>query len=196
MTFFGLKELRQKVNTGLPRGLKLTEEEIDRIISGFVQIKPPEMPKLENNYQLIVLNAAGRQGGASIKPGNITLNWRRLICLLPSGTLTAVGSFTSWWLAVLGALVIWKDLYSTAKVSLEPHHAIAMLQMWENHDGNQKITEEKARVLTNKALSDFDMNQVSEKTFARVITELSEMGCVELSDGKIWLREWVRRGWP
>jgi hypothetical protein len=93
-------------------------------------------------------------------------------------------------------LVIWKDLYSTSQVELGPQHATAMLTMWNNHDGRKRISEEKARELTNEALAQFDMNRTSPATFANIIDDLTLAGCVELSDGEIWLREWIRRSWP
>ena len=97
---------------------------------------------------------------------------------------------------VFGALVIWKDLYTTTKVELEPPHAIAMKVMWNNHDGMRRISEDKARSFTNEALDEFNINQVSEGNFAKIFDDLSVAGCIELSDGEIWLQEWIRRSWP
>ena len=187
--------LIEKINASFSVRESLSDAEKDAIIAAFCRVKPPEIREVERFIHFIVLNDSGRKGGASIKPGNVVLNWKRLISALPGIALTA-GAATSPWLIFLGALVIWKDLYSTSRVELEAQHAVAMLTMWRNHDGKQRISEEKARSLTNETLAQFDMNQISETNFARLLDELSAVGCIELSDGQIWLREWILRNWP
>jgi hypothetical protein len=171
----------------------LSEEQNTNLLKAFCQVKPPVIPEAEYRMELIVLSSGGRKGGVSIKPGNVTLNWRKLIGSLPGIVLTGAGAATNPWLFILGALVIWRDLYSTSRVELSPQHATTILTMWNNHDGSKRISEDKARTLTNKALAEFDLNLVSETTFAIIIDDLSQSGCVELSDGEIWLREWIRR---
>jgi hypothetical protein len=171
----------------------LSEEQNTNLLKAFCQVKPPVIPEAEYRMELIVLSSGGRKGGVSIKPGNVTLNWRKLIGSLPGIVLTGAGAATNPWLFILGARVIWRDLYSTSRVELSPQHATTILTMWNNHDGSKRISEDKARTLTNKALAEFDLNLVSETTFAIIIDDLSQSGCVELSDGEIWLREWIRR---
>lgn len=186
----------ETMNAGLNGNESLSEAAKEAIIAAFCRVKPPEIPEAERYIHMIVLNDSGRKGGVSIKPGNVVLNWKRLISALPGIALTGAGATASPWLIILGALVIWKDLYSTSRVELGAQHAAAMLTMWSNHDGRERISEEKARLLTNETLAQFDMNQISETNFARILDELSKAGCIELSDGQIWLREWIRRSWP
>ena len=71
-----------------------------------------------------------------------------------------------------------------------------MKAMWVNHDGEQKIVEERARIMTNKALEEYNFNSLSKKNFANIVDHLHNIGCVEISSGVIWLREWIRREWP
>lgn len=197
MTADRIDELVKKLDAGLESPERLSDSEKDGLIAAFCRVKPPKIPKDEElRYHRFRIVYGGRRGGVSIKPGNIILNWRKLIGALPGIALTGAGAATSPWLIILGALVIWKDLYSTLRVELEQQHATAMLVMWKNHNGKQWISEEKARILTNEALADFDLNQVSESNFAKIIDDLSKAGCVELSDGQIWLRERIQRSWP
>ncbi len=188
--------LAEKIDAGLGDDESLPIAAKEALIAAFCHVRPPEIPEVEHRIDYIRVFDGGRKGGVSIKPGNVTLNWRKLIGSLPGIVLTGAGATTSPWLIVLGALVIWKDLYSTSRVDLGPLHATAMLTMWNNHDGRNRISEEEARELTNEALEKFDLNQTSPATFASIINDLSLTGCVELSDGEIWLREWIRRGWP
>lgn len=115
---------------------------------------------------------------------------------LPGMILTGAGAITSPWLIVLGALVIWKDLYSTVRIELQPRHAIALNAMWDNHDGRKRISEYDAEKFTNLALTKADINPLNTANFARVVDDLAKIGCVEIKSGEIWLREWIRRQWP
>lgn len=193
MTDTELDKLIRKLEDVSGGSHSLSEEQNTNLLKAFCQVKPPVIPEAEYRMELIVLSSGGRKGGVSIKPGNVTLNWRKLIGSLPGIVLTGAGAATNPWLFILGALVIWRDLYSTSRVELSPQHATTILTMWNNHDGSKRISEDKARTLTNKALAEFDLNLVSETTFAIIIDDLSQSGCVELSDGEIWLREWIRR---
>ncbi|RVU36707.1 hypothetical protein EOI86_16165 [Hwanghaeella grinnelliae] len=174
----------------------ISKDQCYDLLQAFCRVKPPKTPKAEHTVEFIILSSGGRRGGVSVKPGNITLNWSKLLGALPGIVLTGAGATANGWFIFLGALVIWKDLYATSKVKLDPPHAIAMLTMWENHDGSRRISEDKARRMTNKALANLNMNELSEGTFAQVVDDLCEIGCITLSEGEIWLREWIRRNWP
>jgi len=196
VTDSGLDRLIKRLECVSDGKHSLSEEQSSNLLQAFCQIKPPKIPEAERHMELIVLSGGGRRGGVSIKPGNITLNWKQLVGALPGIALTGVGVASSPWLICLGALVIWKDLYASSKVELRRSHAIAIATMWQNEDGKRRISEEKARRLTNKALVEADMNELGDASFAQVVDDLCKIGCIELSDGEIWLREWIRRNWP
>tara|TARA_Y100001947_G_C10292299_1_gene283425 strand:- start:97 stop:696 length:600 start_codon:yes stop_codon:yes gene_type:complete len=176
----------------------LSRDECHKLVTAFCRVTPPKVqktPRIPNTTELIILSSGGLRGGTSVKPGNITLNWKNLFSALPGMVLTGVSVAAHPWLIVLGALVICIDLNAKAKVKLDPHHAIAMLAMWENHNGRRQISESTARQLTNKALVKFDMNELSERTFAKVVEELCEIKCIELIEGEILLRETISKKW-
>lgn len=191
-----LKTLLEKLESLSDGTFSLSEEQSRRLLEAFCRVKPPEIPESERRMELIVVSNGGRRGGVSIKPGNIVLNWSKLVGALPGIALTGAGAASNPWLACLGALVIWKDLYSTSKVELGKEHAIAIVTMWKNHDGRRRISEMSALNLTNNALAEADLNELSDTSFAQLVDDLSQIGCIELSDGEIWLREWIRRSWP
>ncbi|MBL6432190.1 MAG: hypothetical protein HPM95_18095 [Alphaproteobacteria bacterium] len=112
---------------------------------------------------------------------------------MPGMILTGVGTATSPWLMVLGALVIWRDLYTSMKIELDYRHASAMLAMWDNHDGRKWISEDRARAVTNARLESFGFPVLDEGAFADVITELAKAGCIRIERGRIRLKEWIRR---
>lgn len=149
--------------------------------------------------ELIVASRRADIFGASsvsIKPGNIILNWRKLIGAILGMALTGAGAATSSWFIVLGALVILRELYSISKIELSQMHAATMIVMWENHDGRHRISEARARELIDKAFLKMGVNQTNEETFARIVDDLTSVGCIQISNGEIWLREWISRDWP
>lgn len=173
----------------------LSRKQNNDLLDAFCRINPPAIPEAERHMELIIVSSGGRRGGVSIKPGNIILNWSNLLSAIPSIALTSVGTWSNPYLFFLGALVIWKDFYAASKVEIDKIHAIAIVTMWKNCDGNRFISEKTAKELTNKALKESDMNQLSDFSFARVVDDLSNIGCIQILDGKIWLREWIRRNW-
>ena len=185
--------LMKTINSNPGVLVNLSDDEKGATIAAFCRVTPPEGHHL---IHMITLRDGGRHGGGSTKPGNIVLNWKKLVSALPGICLTGAEAAASPWRIFLGCLEIWKKLYSTFHVELSPQQATAMLAMWCNCDNDKNISEARARSLTNEALVKFDMNQISEITFAKIIDDLSKTGCVEMSDGKIWLRERIKRRWP
>jgi hypothetical protein len=167
------------ISNGLSKDYHLDASLTDKIVEEFCRIKQPEIESREIPMALVLIGDNGRRGGASIKPGNIRLNWRELLGALPSMVLTGVGVAAIPWLIVLGALVIWKDLYAAVWIDLEPRHAIAFKAMWDNHDGRNRISEVDAATFANTALVEADQNTLSTKNFAAVVEDLAKIGCVE-----------------
>mgnify|MGYP000218040462 CR=1 FL=1 len=65
------------------------EEISSAIIDHFVNITPPEK---ELRSELITIRQGGMGGGSSTKPGNIWLNWRKLLVEGAESILTVVGA--------------------------------------------------------------------------------------------------------
>ena len=186
----------KSILTGLPEDYQLDKSLTEKIVHEFCRIKEPEIKSTELRMDFVRIGDTGQKGGTSVKPGNILLNWRKLFGALPGMVLTGVGVATNPWLVVLGALVIWKDLYATIRIELEPKHAIVFKAMWDNHNGRNRISEVDAAKFANSALNDADHNTLNSKNFASVVEDLAKIGCIEIKNGEIWLREWIRRNWP
>ena len=64
-------------------------------------------------------NASSRPPrGTSTKPGNVTLNMRKLAVAIASGALTITGAIATPWTLLLGALVTWDSLWSCLQLDL------------------------------------------------------------------------------
>lgn len=186
--------LKEAVREDLAHVGDLGEADLDFVFENFCRVKEPEVKSRIGKMEYLV---PGRRSWEmeSIKPGNIILNWRQLLGSIPAVGLTIAGVGTSWILVVLAALDVWQKLYSSAKVKLEKEQAVAIRQMWDHHDGTQHISEEKALQVTNEALASFGFAELDREKFAGVIDDLVRIGCVEITEGRIWLREWIRRPW-
>ncbi|MBZ0218058.1 MAG: hypothetical protein K8F25_15990, partial [Fimbriimonadaceae bacterium] len=189
-------DLASKLDEALSKFGELSGQQNSDLIEGFCTITPPNIPDVDRTMDWVTIRDRGRRGGQVVRPGNILLNWSKLFRALASMVLTGAGAAANPWFVVLGGLVIWNDLYGMAKIDLDPEHAVAFQAMWQNHDGQQRISEDKAWKLTNGALKELDLNRLNKANFAMIVDELSRIGCVEIKDGEIWLRQWIRRGWP
>jgi len=83
------------------------EEISSEIINHFLNITPPEM---EFRWELLTIRQGGLGGGSSTKPGNIWLNWRKLLVEGSESILTVVGAAALPWLIPLAGLVVWNKI--------------------------------------------------------------------------------------
>ena len=183
--------LRQYVLSLLQEDITQRGEIAEAVLDGFVRLTPPdeEPPSVE----LITLRSAGRRGGRSRKPGNIFLNWRNLIELIPDVTLAAAtGLAGPQWLVLISALYIWNHLWSKSAVELDQAHAVTILALWRNRNGFNKVSEEEGFVCTNEVLTSMGLPPLQRADYTEIIETLANLQCVEVEDGVIWLREWVK----
>src|SRR5690348_14012566 len=65
---------------------------VETVLNGFVRLTPPEIPPVE--FITISMLSSGPKG-RSHKPGNIYLNWRKLIDVMPDTVIAAAGAEAS-----------------------------------------------------------------------------------------------------
>lgn len=193
MDYQALDEEKQKLNRlaqeAIPQELARREDLAEEIIRIFVNLTPPESPPtiMEN----ITISSGGLRGGYSRKPGNLVMNWEKLLKLVPDLVISLVGFSGPVWLIPFVGLHVWSTLWSESKVELDPNHAMALLAMWQNKDEKNKISEQDAFTAVNRYLSESGMRTITDRQFAAVIDQLAALDCVKLEEGVIWLREWV-----
>lgn len=79
-------EIRTLILEAIPTSLPYPERVAESVIDGFVSLTPPSIRPMA--FEMITLRSAGLGGGESWKPGNIILNWRKLMDLVPELTIT------------------------------------------------------------------------------------------------------------
>ena len=169
---------------------KNIDKYIDKLFGSVIQLSPPLEPPLV--MECILLSSMGSRGGRSRKPGNIKLNFGNLVELVPDIALTAAGAAGSSWLLPFAALSIWNKLWSKANIELSQKHAVTIYALWKNRNHENKISEESGY---KKAVSIFEALEIaapSNREYTNIISDLSDMKCIELEGGIIWLREWVK----
>ena len=159
-----------------------------QIVEAFCNIKEPEGPGME----YITLDF-GSRGSRTTKPGNIALNWQKLLRKIPEIGLTAKEFPQGGLIAILAALYVWNSVWSLLQIELTKKHAVVMYVMWTNRDSNYKIPENVAFEKTREFLAENEEDAGWLSEFSQVVNDLVRMKCIELNDGIIWMREWVRK---
>lgn len=129
------------------------------------------------------------RGAHSRKPFNVFLNWRIFFSKLPELSLLAIGGSQSKLAAVLSAMVLWKELWGLSRINLTETHAKILEIIWETYP-TQLHELELLSTYNERYTSPEEI--LDTKRFAGLVDELCDIGCIELVDGKIWRREWMK----
>ncbi len=163
----------------------------DKAVEAFTRLTPPVEP--EPVVKMITLGSFGDEGGTSRKPGNIFLNWRKLMDIVPDATIAAAGAMTSpAWLLPLIGLYVWNKLWRGAEEDLTNVEACIIYALWKSKDGRNRISEADGFAVTNALRAHCALPQLTPAEYNKAINRLLAMGCIEMNNGIIWLREWVR----
>ena len=161
-----------------------------RAAQAFARLTPPTLPEV--TFERITLESLGRDGGSSRKPGNIFLHWQKLMALVPDATIAVAGAVTApaWLLPFIG-LYVWNKLWCSAKEELSEAEATTILALWKNKDASNRISCEDGYKKTNLQRHAMHLPELSWSAYNDVINRLLRMECIKMTDGVIWLREWV-----
>jgi len=185
-----LAEIAAIANTALATVSCSDSNIAEAAVSVFTRLTPPAKPELR--FELITLSSLARRG-ESRKLGNIYLNWKKLCDLVPDVTIAAAGTATApaWLLPFIG-LYVWNKLWCGAKEELTVDEATIILALWKNRDGRNKIPDEVGFEKTNAIRDQLGMPPLNRTAYELAIGRLLRMECIEMNDGVIWMREWVR----
>jgi hypothetical protein len=160
------------------------------VLGAFVELTPPEKP--EYVFHLITMNSFA-QDAESRKPGNLFLNWRKLIDIVPDTTIAAAGATAApAWLLPFIALYVWNKLWCGAKETLTKDEATIIMALWKHRSGKSTIGEDEGFTRTNEVRLRQGLRTLRRNIYDQAIDRLLRMHCIEMNEGVIWLREWVR----
>lgn len=163
------------------------------IIGDFTRVTPPEKEPI--GWGLFIMRPGGRGGGRSIKPGNILLNFRKLVASVAAGGLTVVGAVAVPWTGPLAALVVWDILWSNLKAEVSEREAAIIWTMWVNREDNGCVSDAELLDAVNSEFKRNGRSSISREELDDSLATLNRMGCIKRSktDASMWwLREWVR----
>lgn len=183
-------ELRALVRGAVPASTGNADGIAESLLKTYIRLTPPTKPEMI--IQMITANPSGSGGGRSRKPGNICLNWRKLMDLVPDATIAAVGGATApqWLLPFIG-LYVWNKLWCSTEEQLTEIEAIVICALWKNKNEDSKIPEDTGFDRTTEACKALARPPLSRQEYDTAINRLLQMECIEMDGGVIWLREWV-----
>jgi len=168
------------------------------IVNNFTRITSPEPPE-HKMHMMTIRHFSGGFSGKSLKPGNIVLNMSKIMYAVTNGALAFSGAMTGAIspriACVLAGILLWKDLYSSAKVDLSEREALLLYTMWCEKDKDNCVPKENLYVKTNEIATAFNGRELSESEFIDCLNKLCKISCItplRSDESKWWLREWVR----
>ncbi|SEO71931.1 hypothetical protein [Pseudomonas sp. ok266] len=178
-----------------PAGAVLTEEIRLRLVDAFASITPPEAP--EFTIGLITINSLFDAPKArSRKPGNLVLNWRKLLDIVPDVSLAGLGAASlpvaPQVAVVLVGLYIWSKVWRGAVEEFSDIEAVTMLALWKHRNDKCKIAEPEGFVRVTQLRAHYALPPLTLGQYASAINRLVQLDCIELENGIIWLRECIR----
>ena len=167
-------------------------EQLSMIIDHFCEITSPKI-EIYTHHIILDIKTESPSSARSFKPGNILLNWRKLLKDSPDSILTIVGAVAVPWLIPLAGLVVWNNVWSLLSIKIDERHAAVIGAMWKNSDEENCIRNDKVLDLVNKDLSEYNRPIMNEKELKGILKNLEEMKCIEgTEENKWWLRESVK----
>ena len=160
---------------------------------GFIYITAPEEEPPQMSF-LTLDSLRNYKEGKSMKPGNIRLNFRKLISAIPEIIPIGYGiANDAPILKICGALGLWKILRDVLTVEITKEQAFVMIALWNHCDSNHKIVLESGMAATNELRNRCSEPELTTHEYNRVIDDLITLECIEVTEGIIWLREWISR---
>jgi hypothetical protein len=154
------------------------------ILDRFAAITPPSHDK-SIDYVVAGLSGGphGRGGGVSIKPGNIVLNWRRLI-FDGSEIAVALKELANPLTAIFAALIIWNKVWSLLAVTISERHAALLLSMWLHRDTRDDVVRKEGLLsIVNQELAKWGKPPMAIDELETLLKDLERLECIELSNG-------------
>lgn len=163
--------------------------------SQFILISPPEEEPPMMQY-LTMDSLRNYNWGRSIKAGNIQLNIKKLVDAFPSMIEMAVSMAVDIpILKICAGLNLWKSLRNIATVEISKEQAFVLVALWKNCDYNQKIALEDGLDAANALCGRYGEPQFTEIKYNQVIDTLVRLGCINLNEGVVWLKEQISKSY-
>ncbi len=96
------------------------------------------------------------------------------------------------WTLPLAALYVWNKVWCGTSEEFTQAEATTILALWKNRNGENRISDDDGFLKTNALREAIGLPSLTHGEYAKAIDHLVSISCIELTDGIIWLREWIR----
>lgn len=169
-----------------------SQEISDLLMENYITITPPMEEVM--TYLITLSSVGGRGGGNSVKPGNIILNWKKLLVDSADSLLTGAGAVAFNALIPFAALVIWNKLVKHNKIRVEEPHAIVISALWQIKDPYSKqVLGEDLLDRINTTIAQYNLQPFIQSDIDSILNDLEALSSLRRnSDGSLTLLEEVR----
>jgi hypothetical protein len=160
------------------------------IIKYFVSLVPPEKGPILIDF--ITVRTGGRGIGTSLKPGNMTLNLRKLFTAVATGILSIPGALSAPWTIPLSAIILWDIVWSGIKIEFSERDAAVIWTLWLHKNENKRVVKNGLLEKVNIELSNYERTLMSNKELEDSLEKLKNISCIKDKGDSWWLCEYIR----
>jgi hypothetical protein len=162
--------------------------------SNYIQLTPPEISCPDDTSHIISVDLSRTSSpGYSIKPGNVFVHIRSIVCSLPSTIPSVASVFKSQGiLQVCAILNLLKKLLDAVRIKISKEQAYILIALWQNCDKQSyTIPCDAGYKAANDLLAEWDEQPLSFKAYHKTLDSLSSLHCIDIKDDTIELTETV-----
>ena len=147
---------------------------------------------VENSEQIVSIDIIDLSKSHTFKPGNIIINWKKLIKMIPDIAITISAATGPGWVLPFVVLNIIRDLYDIASIDIKVDHATCILALWKSKGALNKFDETRGLCLINEVRVKLNLKTINNTEFLRLIEDLESINCLKMENSEIKLIEEVR----
>ncbi len=161
-----------------------------QIVSNLIRVIPPErvIPQKKEPLilrfvltRLVIISEGGKGNGSTWKPGNITLNIRKLVEAVAASGLAISTAITVPWTAPFAVIVVLGKIRSNIRAELSEREAAIIWTMWLNRDENNCVSHAGLLDMVNSELTKYRRSVISPEELEDSLQILNRMKCIKPS---------------
>jgi len=176
---------------GSIEGYTQNPEDIAEILmKNFCLIDPPEKEHKPIKVRSVSFkqdSSGAIKSAISLKPGNITLNWKKLLISGAESTFPTIACVSNPILIPLAAIIIWNKIWAGIHIDLDQQHAFILWTMWHNCNDSQIIKMDSIPNLVKTECENQNVPLMNDKELSAILNDLEKIKCIKRSDdGAHW----------
>ena len=174
---------------------ELLDLQLDTICSITPQVYEDELfgPEDKQRGQVRLHTDSGIEGGFSVKPGNIRINFKKVLDTVAETGLSVFEALEHPWLLLVVGLLTTKKALNLAKIKIEERHAMVIASLWKLRNAvDLRVPRKGLAERINEIFKQLNKNLLTDMELDSILSDLDDMKCIRLnSDGTVSLIEEV-----